>query len=42
MLRRTMEGVKSRLKMVEETINEIKSREENYKEAEAQRGKKDL
>ena len=38
----TMEGIKSRLYMVEETINEIETREEEYKEAEAQREKKDL
>ena len=34
-LRSTMEGIKSRLDMVEETINEIQTREEEYKEGEA-------
>ena len=32
-----MEGIKSRSDTVEETINEIETREEEYKEAEAQR-----
>ena len=31
----TMDSIKNRLDMVEETINEIKIREEEYKEAEA-------
>ena len=35
-----MEGIKSRLDMVEETINEIETREEEYKEAEVQREKR--
>ena len=35
-----MEGIKSRLDTVEETINEIETREEEYKEAEAQREKR--
>ena len=39
-LKNTMEGIKSRLDMVEETINEIETREEEYKEAEAQREKR--
>ena len=39
-LKSTMEGIKRRLDMVEETISEIEMREEEYKEAEAQRGKK--
>ena len=34
-----MEGIKSRLDIVEETINEIETRKEEYKEAEAQREK---
>ena len=34
-----MEGTKSRLDMVEEMKNEIETREEEYKEAEAQREK---
>ena len=37
-----MEGIKSRLDTVEETINEIETREEEYKEAEAQREKRSL
>ena len=36
----TMDGIKSRLDMLEETINEIETREEEYKEAEAQREKR--
>ena len=39
LLKSTMEGIKSRLDMVE-TINEIETREEEYKEAEAQREKR--
>ena len=39
-LKSTMEGIKSRLDMVEETINDIETREEEYKEAEAQREKR--
>jgi len=39
-LKNMMEGIKSRLDMVEETINEIETREEEYKEAEAQREKR--
>ena len=35
-----MEGIKSRLDTVEETINEIEIRKEEYKEAEAQREKR--
>ena len=35
-----MEGFKSRLDTVEETINETKIREEEYKETEAQREKR--
>ena len=38
-MKHTMEGFKSRLDMVEETINEIEIRGEEYKEAEAQRKK---
>ena len=41
-LKSTMEGIKSRLDMVEEMINEIETREEEYKEAEAQREKRYL
>ena len=36
-MKNMMEGIKSRLDTVEETINEIETREEKYKEAEAQR-----
>lgn len=39
-MKSTMEKTKSRLDMVEETINEIETREEEYKEAEAQREKR--
>ena len=39
-LRNTKKGFKSRLHMVEETINEIEIREEEYKEADAQREKR--
>ena len=39
-MKSTMEGIKSQLDMVEETMNEIETREEEYKEAEAQRVKK--
>ena len=35
LLKNTMEGIKSRLDMVEETINEIETRQEEYKEGEA-------
>ena len=35
-----MEGFKSRLDVVEETVNGIETREEEYKEAEAQREKR--
>ena len=38
-LKSIMEDIKTRLDMVEETINEIETREEEYKEAEAQREK---
>ena len=40
LLKNTMEGIKSRLDIVEETIKEIETREEEYKEAEAQRKKR--
>ena len=40
-MKHTMESFKSRLDIVEETMNEIEIRDEEYKEAEAQR-KKDL
>ena len=40
LLKSTMEGIKSRLHMVEEMINEIETREEEYKKAEAQREEK--
>ena len=40
--KQTMEGFKRRLDEVEETINEIDTRQEEYREAEAQREKKDL
>ena len=40
LLQSTMEGIKSRLDMVEEMINEIEIREEEYKEAEEQREKR--
>ena len=36
----TIEGIKSRLDMVEEMINEIEIREERHKEAEAPRAKR--
>ena len=36
-LKNTMEGIKSRMDMMGEKINEIETREEEYKEAEAQR-----
>ena len=39
-LRNTMEGFKTRLDKVGGTINEIEIREEEYKEAEAQREKR--
>ena len=39
-LKNTMEGIKSKLDMVEETINEIEPREEELKEAETQREKR--
>ena len=39
-MKSTMEGIKSRLDMVEEMINEIETREEEYKESEAQREKR--
>ena len=39
-LKSTMEGIKSRLDSVQEMINEIETREEEYKEAEAQREKR--
>ena len=39
-LKNKMEGTKSRLDMVEEMINEIEIRKEEYKEAEAQRRKR--
>ena len=38
-LKNTMEGIKRRWDTVEETINEIETTEEEYKEAEAQREK---
>ena len=37
-----MEGSKSRLDEVEEMVNEIEIREQEYKEAEAQREKRSL
>ena len=40
LLKSTMEGIKSRSDMVEETINEIETREEEYKEAEVKREKR--
>ena len=40
LLKSTVEGIKCRLVIVEETINEIGTREEEYKEAEAQREKR--
>ena len=42
LLKSTMEGSKSRLDMVEKMINKIETREEEYKEAEAQREKGSL
>ena len=36
-MKHTMEGFKSRLDVVEETVNGIEIREEEYKEAEAQK-----
>ena len=39
-LKSTMEGIKSRWDTVEETINEIETRVEEYKEAEAKREKR--
>ena len=39
-MKHTMEGFKSKLDVVKETINEIEIREEEYKEAEAQREKR--
>ena len=39
-LKSMMEGIKSRLATAEETISEIETREEEYKEAEAQREKR--
>ena len=39
-MKNTMEGIKSRLDMVEETINEIETRQEEYKEAVVQREKR--
>ena len=39
-MKRTMKSFRSRLDVVEETINEIEIREEEYKEAEAQREKR--
>ena len=41
-MKHTMEGFKSRLDMVEEMMNEIEIREEEYQEAEVQREEKDL
>ena len=41
-LKHTMEGFKSRLDVVEEMVNGIEIREEEYKEAEAQRKKESL
>ena len=41
-MKHTMEGFKSRLETVEEMVNGLKIREEEYKEAEAEREKKDL
>ena len=40
-MKHTMEGFKSRLDEVKEMVNEIEIREQEYKEAEAQK-KKDL
>ena len=39
-MKHTMEGFKSRLDVVEEMVNGIESREEEYKEAEEQREKR--
>ena len=39
-MKHTMEGFKSRLDVVEETVNRTEIREEEYKEAEAQREKR--
>ena len=39
-MKHTMEGLKSRLDGVEETVNGIEIREEEYKETEAQREKR--
>ena len=39
-LKSMIEGIKSRLDMMEEKINEIETREEVYKEAEAERDKR--
>ena len=39
-MKHTMEGFKSRLDEVEESVNEIEIREQEYKEAEAQREKR--
>ena len=41
-MKHTMEGFKSRLDVVEEMVNEIEIREEEYKQAEAQRKKESL
>ena len=41
-IKHTMEGFKSRLDAVEKTVNGIEIREEEYKEAEAQREKESL
>ena len=41
-MQHTIEGFKSRLDVVEETVNGIEIREEEYKEAEAQREKGSL
>ena len=40
LLKSTMEGIKNRLDKVEEMVNEIETREQEYKEAEAQREKR--
>ena len=39
-MKHAMEGLKSRLDVVEEMVNEIEIREQEYREAEAERDKK--
>ena len=41
-MKQTMEGFKSRLDEVDETINGIEIRHQEYREPEAEKGKKDL